>query len=150
MTVYELSDGVLVLDRLEVYPGPGLPALVGAALRELAVLYRERGGSGWAVLGEMEGLGETTGEEHDAIGRLAVRLGVPHVVSVGDPAGPVGRLHAGATLEGSWDGEAVHVPDSEIAVTLVRAGLGPGDVVVVAGTAGALGAVLDGLTELPE
>jgi UDP-N-acetylmuramoyl-tripeptide--D-alanyl-D-alanine ligase len=82
----------------------------------------------WAVLGPMAELGEDSGAEHDAIGRLVVRLNVDRLVVVGKEAGPI---HAGATLEGSWGDESTHVPDIAAAVELLRAELRTGDVVLV-------------------
>ena len=37
----------------------------------------------WAVLGEMAELGDESLAEHDAVGRLAVRLNVSKLVAVG-------------------------------------------------------------------
>ena len=56
----------------------------------------------------MEELGEFSIEQHDAIGRLAVRLDISHLVVVGEKAK---ALYLGALQEGSWDGESVWFPD---------------------------------------
>jgi UDP-N-acetylmuramoyl-tripeptide--D-alanyl-D-alanine ligase len=85
-------------------------------------------GRTWAVLGGMAELGEAADAEHDAVGRLAVRLGVSKLVAVGAAAR---RIHLGACLEGSWDGESVWVDDVRAALTLVAAQARPGDVVLV-------------------
>jgi UDP-N-acetylmuramoyl-tripeptide--D-alanyl-D-alanine ligase len=82
----------------------------------------------WAVLGEMLELGEESVTEHDAIGRLAVRLDISRVVAVGDGARP---LHQGANQEGSWGEESTWVPDAAAALALLEAELEPGDVVLV-------------------
>jgi UDP-N-acetylmuramoyl-tripeptide--D-alanyl-D-alanine ligase len=66
--------------------------------------------------------------EHDAIGRLAVRLDISRVVAVGEAARPIQH---GAALEGSWNGEAGWVPDVDAAIAALRAELRPGDVVLV-------------------
>jgi UDP-N-acetylmuramoyl-tripeptide--D-alanyl-D-alanine ligase len=50
------------------------------------------------------------------------------VVAVGEQARPI---LDGATLEGSWRGEASWVPDVAAAVALLRRELQPGDVVLV-------------------
>jgi UDP-N-acetylmuramoyl-tripeptide--D-alanyl-D-alanine ligase len=76
----------------------------------------------------MAELGPDGPAEHDALGRLAVRLDVSRVVAVGEPARPI---HHGASLEGSWDGESSWVPDPDAAVALLRGELRPGDVVLV-------------------
>ena len=39
-----------------------------------------------AVLGEMRELGESAGEEHEAVGRLAVRLDIHQLLVVGEAA----------------------------------------------------------------
>jgi UDP-N-acetylmuramoyl-tripeptide--D-alanyl-D-alanine ligase len=125
-------DGVTVIDdtcRAD-------PASTREALKDLVILSRTGARRSWAVLGEMPGLGDVTGSEHDVIGRLAVRLDVSRLVSVGDPAGPVGRLHAGAILEGSWADEAVHVVDVDAAIELLLAQVVGPDVVLVKGAAG--------------
>lgn len=55
-------------------------------------------------------------------------------------------MHHGAVMEGSWDTEAVNVPDAEAALALLRAELRPGDVVLVkASNAAGLGALADAL-----
>ncbi|MBA2740098.1 MAG: UDP-N-acetylmuramoyl-tripeptide--D-alanyl-D-alanine ligase, partial [Nocardioidaceae bacterium] len=81
-----------------------------------------------AVLGEMRELGDTAREEHDAVGRLAVRLDISQLVVVGEQARP---LHLGACLEGSWDGESVLVADTAAAIDFLRTDLAPGDIVLV-------------------
>jgi UDP-N-acetylmuramoyl-tripeptide--D-alanyl-D-alanine ligase len=125
MAVSERSDGVVVID--DAYNAN--PESVRAALKALAVLARARPGArAWAVLGPMLELGERSGEEHDAIGRLAVRLRVDRLVAVGEGAA---RIHAGAGLEGSWGEESVMVADPDAALALVSARLRPGDVVLV-------------------
>jgi UDP-N-acetylmuramoyl-tripeptide--D-alanyl-D-alanine ligase len=125
MAVSERADGVVVID--DAYNAN--PESVRAALNALAALVRARPGArAWAVLGTMLELGERSDEEHDAIGRLAVRLGVDRLVAVGEGAS---RIHAGARLEGSWGEESVMVADPEAALALLRAELRPGDVVLV-------------------
>ncbi|HEY0806604.1 MAG TPA: UDP-N-acetylmuramoyl-tripeptide--D-alanyl-D-alanine ligase, partial [Pseudonocardiaceae bacterium] len=125
MAVTERSDGVVVID--DAYNAN--PESVRAALKALAVLTRARHGArAWAVLGAMLELGERSGEEHDAIGRLAVRLRIDRLVAVGEGAA---RIHAGASHEGSWGEESVMVADPDAALALVSAQLRPGDVVLV-------------------
>jgi UDP-N-acetylmuramoyl-tripeptide--D-alanyl-D-alanine ligase len=125
MEVSERADGVVVVD--DAYNAN--PESVRAALKALAALARARPGArSWAVLGPMLELGERSGEEHDAIGRLAVRLRVDRLVAVGEGAA---RVHAGASHEGSWGEESVMVADPDAALALLRAELRPGDVVLV-------------------
>jgi UDP-N-acetylmuramoyl-tripeptide--D-alanyl-D-alanine ligase len=103
------------------------PESMRAALRALAAM-RQPGGRTIAVLGEMKELGADSIAEHDAIGRLAVRLDVWRTIAVGQGARP---LFLGAAQEGSWDGEAQWVPDAEAAVAMLRGLLRAGDVVLV-------------------
>ena len=138
------SDGVVVVN--DAYNAS--PDAMRAALRTLAVLGRAPGaGRTVAVLGEMRELGDAAQDEHDAIGRLVVRLGIAQLVVVGEQARP---LHLGACLEGSWDGESVLVPDAAAAVDLLRGRLAPGDVVLVkAARAAGLERVADALLAEP-
>ena len=125
MAVSERPDGVVVID--DAYNAN--PESVRAALKALAALARARPDArSWAVLGTMLELGERSDEEHDAIGRLAVRLRVDRLVAVGEGAA---RIHAGASHEGSWGEESVMVADPDAALALLRAELRPGDVVLV-------------------
>lgn len=82
----------------------------------------------WAVLGEMAELGEAAAAEHEALGRLAVRLDVARLVVVGP--GALG-IHEAASRESGWSGESVHVPDAESAIELLQRELLPGDLVLV-------------------
>jgi len=125
MAVTHRADGVTVVD--DAYNAS--PEAVRAALKALVAMARARPGArAWAVLGPMAELGEQSDEEHDAIGRLAVRLGIDRLVAVGDAAA---RIHAGASHEGSWGEESVMVADQQEALALVRAEVRPGDVVLV-------------------
>lgn len=124
MEVTERPDGVTVVN--DAYNAN--PESMRAALKTLASLRPAGAGRTWAVLGEMRELGESSTAEHDAIGRLAVRLNVSRLVAVGDGAR---AIHQGASLEGSWDGESVWAPGADAAFELLRAELRPGDVVLV-------------------
>ncbi|MFI5957165.1 UDP-N-acetylmuramoyl-tripeptide--D-alanyl-D-alanine ligase [Cryptosporangium sp. NPDC051539] len=143
MEVTERADGVTIVD--DSYNAN--PDSVRAALKALkAMSVRSEGRRrAWAVLGFMAELGETSREQHDAIGRLAVRLDIDRLVVVGPEAGAV---HAGAVLEGSWGEESVHVPDVDAAVRLLEEQLAPGDVVLVKASRSArLDRVVDALAE---
>lgn len=122
MEVAETAAGVTVVN--DAYNAN--PESVRAALKALVALARGR--RTWAVLGEMRELGPAAGQEHDAIGRLAVRLDVSRLLAVGEGARAV---HLGATHEGSWGDESAWVPDVDAAVAVLRAQLRPGDVVLV-------------------
>lgn len=122
MELVERSDGALVIN--DAYNAS--PESVRAALRTLVELARERGGRSWAVLGEMRELGESAIEEHDAIGRLAVRLDVSRLIAVGEGAR---AIHLGAAHEGSWGEESIFVNDVDDALTHLV--LDPRDVLLV-------------------
>lgn len=102
------------------------PESMRAALKTLAAISAGR--RTWAVLGEMLELGESSREEHDAIGRLAVRLDISRLVCVGEGTRV---MHLAASNEGSWGEESIHVPDADAAIVLLRGQVGPDDVVLV-------------------
>ena len=122
MEVREAANGVVVVN--DAYNAN--PESMRAALKTLAAMAAGR--RTWAVLGEMRELGEASVAEHDAIGRLAVRLDISKLVCVG-PATRV--MHLAASNEGSWGEESEHVADVEEAIELLRRELVPGDVVLV-------------------
>jgi UDP-N-acetylmuramoyl-tripeptide--D-alanyl-D-alanine ligase len=124
MEVAERADGVTVID--DAYNAN--PDSVRAALKALAAVGRGRPGSRTvAVLGEMRELGDSALAEHDAVGRLVVRLDIHQLLVVGAAARPI---HLGATLEGSWGEESVFVEDTTAATDWLRTHLAPGDVVL--------------------
>ncbi|WP_329561477.1 UDP-N-acetylmuramoyl-tripeptide--D-alanyl-D-alanine ligase [Streptomyces uncialis] len=128
MEVTERPDGVTVVN--DAYNAN--PESMRAALRALAAMgsgARAEGGRTWAVLGAMAELGDEALAEHDAIGRLAVRLNVSKLVAVGGRE--AAWLRMGAYNEGSWGEESVHVSDAQAAIDLLRGELRPGDVVLV-------------------
>ncbi|TVL90888.1 UDP-N-acetylmuramoyl-tripeptide--D-alanyl-D-alanine ligase [Streptomyces sp. SAJ15] len=128
MEVTERADGVTVVN--DAYNAN--PDSMRAALRALVAMGKAgeaRGGRTWAVLGQMAELGEESLAEHDAVGRLAVRLNVSKLVAVGGQE--AAWLDMGAKNEGSWGEESVHVSDVRAAVDLLRSELRPGDVVLV-------------------
>jgi len=103
------------------------PDSMAAALKTLAQI-REPGSRTLAVLGEMSELGEFSGEEHDRIGLLAVRLGIDQLVIVGPEAR---RMHITAINEGSWDGESLYFETQDEAFEHLQTALRPGDTVLV-------------------
>lgn len=122
MECFELPNGVTLID--DSYNAN--PESMRSALRALAMIGRHR--RTWAVLGEMRELGDAAVEEHDAIGRMAVRLDISHLVAVG----PMGKImQIAATNEGSWGDESAHVTDVEAAIAHVLERWQPGDVVLV-------------------
>ena len=123
MEVLDPGTGIVVIN--DAYNAS--PDSTAAALKTLAQIVAP-GQRSVAVLGEMAELGEYAAEEHDRIGRLAVRLNIGKLYVVGEGAR---RIQAAAGLEGSWDGESVFVADIDRAYDLLREELRPGDVVLV-------------------
>ncbi|HSR25064.1 MAG TPA: UDP-N-acetylmuramoyl-tripeptide--D-alanyl-D-alanine ligase [Candidatus Eisenbacteria bacterium] len=119
MEVSERPDGVMVVN--DAYNAN--PDSVRAALEALVAMARGR--RSWAVLGEMLELGESSRQEHEAIGRLVAQLDVGHLVVVGEGARPIQQ---GVDADGE---ESVFVPDADAALALLRQRVRPGDVVLV-------------------
>ncbi|TFD47649.1 UDP-N-acetylmuramoyl-tripeptide--D-alanyl-D-alanine ligase [Cryobacterium sp. TMT1-2-1] len=123
MEVLGGRDGVTIIN--DAYNAS--PDSMTAALKTLAQI-REPGMRTVAVLGEMAELGELSGEEHDRIGLLAVRLNISQLIVVGAAAR---RMHISTINEGSWDGESAFVDTPDAAFELLRDSLQPGDTVLV-------------------
>ncbi|MEU4415286.1 UDP-N-acetylmuramoyl-tripeptide--D-alanyl-D-alanine ligase [Nocardia salmonicida] len=126
------------------------PDSVRAALKALVTLAKPANRRSWAVLGEMGELGDTSVIEHDAIGRLAVRLDVDRLIVIGTGR-PSHGMHQGAVMEGSWGEESILVPDIDAAIALLDDEIAAGDVVLVkASKAVGLWAVAEHLTGAAE
>ncbi|KQX06715.1 MULTISPECIES: UDP-N-acetylmuramoyl-tripeptide--D-alanyl-D-alanine ligase [unclassified Leifsonia] len=123
MEVMGGRDGVTVIN--DAYNAS--PDSMSAAIKTLAQIA-EPGQRTIAVLGEMSELGEYSGEEHDRIGLLAVRLNVSQLVVVGAAAR---RMHISTINEGSWDGESAYVETVDEAFDLLESSIRPGDLVLV-------------------
>jgi UDP-N-acetylmuramoyl-tripeptide--D-alanyl-D-alanine ligase len=105
------------------------PDSMRAALKTLADLGRRPGaGRTFAVLGEMRELGDVAREEHEQVGRSAVRRGVSQLVVVGEEAGPI---HLAANRASARDDQSLAVPDADAALAYLHGALRPGDVVLV-------------------
>lgn len=104
------------------------PDSMKAALQTLAQLGRISGKKTVAVMGEMAELGEFSVQEHDAIGRIAVRLNLGQVVVVGKGAK---LIHMGASQEGSWDGESQYFDEISNALAYLREMLTGDEIVLV-------------------
>lgn len=117
------KDGVVIIN--DAYNAS--PESMKAALQTLAHLGRS-GRRTVAVLGEMAELGHLSVQEHDAIGRIVVRLNIDELVVVGDGAK---LIHMGALQEGSWDGESKFFSSIDEAKQHLRGMLATGDIVLV-------------------
>jgi UDP-N-acetylmuramoyl-tripeptide--D-alanyl-D-alanine ligase len=78
MELHDLGDFVVINDSYNANPES-----TAAALKTLALFAQERGGASWAFLGKMHELGESEAQSHQEIGRLAIELGIDHLVGVG-------------------------------------------------------------------
>jgi UDP-N-acetylmuramoyl-tripeptide--D-alanyl-D-alanine ligase len=135
MEVHQRRDGVTVIN--DAYNAN--PESVRAALDALAHLTQAsvgQGGRGFAVLGHMAELGDTSRASHEDIGEYAAGLGGPGqagsalagLIAVGEEAAP---LLDGTRRVRSWTGEAQAVPDGATAVQILANRLKPSDVVLV-------------------
>jgi UDP-N-acetylmuramoyl-tripeptide--D-alanyl-D-alanine ligase len=151
MRVSTRADGVTVID--DAYNAN--PDSMRAGLQALAWISAAGGADpagkrrSWAVLGEMAELGDDAISEHDRIGRLAVRLDVSRLIVVGTGRS-MSAMHHGAVMEGArgleGEREVAILADIDAALTLLRAELQPGDVVLVkASNSAGLGALADSL-----
>ena len=123
MQLTHRADGVTVIN--DAYNAS--PDSTKAALQTLAQLGRS-GRRTIAVIGEMAELGEFSREQHDAIGRVVVRLNIDQLVVVGERAKLV---HLGAMQEGSWDGESEYFDHAEDALAYLQDLVRAGDIVLV-------------------
>jgi len=127
MALSERADGVRILD--DAYNAS--PESMRAAFRALKAVAE--GGRTWAVVGEMLEMGEASIAAHDFLGEDAVRLGIDHLVVVGDGARPA---FVSAVREGSWGDEAAFVATIDEARELIASRVAPGDTVLVKGSHG--------------
>lgn len=123
MELLERGDGVTVIN--DAYNAS--PDSTAAALRSLAHMTRQAGRRSVAVLGEMAELGPHAVEEHDRLGRQAVRLRIDRLVVVGTGAK---AIHDAAELESSFGQETTWVATAAEAEALLRDELRAGDVVL--------------------
>jgi len=130
MEVHQRADGVTVInDAYNANPESVRAAI--DALAHLAQCHLGQGGRGFAVLGHMAELGDSSQASHEDIGEYAARAGdsgLAGLIAVGEEAAP---LLAGARRVPSWPGEAVAVPDGAAALDVLANQLKPGDVVLV-------------------
>ena len=128
LTRRRAADGTLVLDDTDAVA----PDDVRASFRVLADIGRT-GLRTVAVVGGLQVAEADRLEEHDALGRIVVRLDIAQLVVIGHDAR---HLNMAANLEGSWNGESVLVDDAATAYDFVRATTGADTVMLVSGGAG--------------
>jgi UDP-N-acetylmuramoyl-tripeptide--D-alanyl-D-alanine ligase len=122
MEIVELANDITIIN--DAYNAN--PESVKAGLKALKDFAKTK--RTWAVLGEMRELGASALEEHDAIGRLCVRLDISKTLAVGEAAK---SIQLGASLEGSWGQEALYVEDVDGAITQLIQEVQPGDVIYI-------------------
>jgi UDP-N-acetylmuramoyl-tripeptide--D-alanyl-D-alanine ligase len=123
MQVLNRADGVTIIN--DAYNAS--PDSTKAALQTLAQLGKT-GRRTIAILGEMAELGSESRQQHDAIGRIVVRLNIDQLIVVGMGAK---LIHMGAEQEGSWAGESIFFESIDEALAYVRGMLRAGDLVLV-------------------
>jgi UDP-N-acetylmuramoyl-tripeptide--D-alanyl-D-alanine ligase len=127
METHTRADGVTIVN--DAYNAN--PDSMRHSLKALASMTQGLDQRSVAVLGRMNELGDDARTAHEDIGRYAAELGLDQIIMVGGD-------EAGWMTEGarSLSKEAVHVPDQETALHLLRSLLRPGDVVLVKASRG--------------
>jgi len=82
-------------------------------------------GRRWAVLGEMRELGDFADALHAEVGRHAAEAGIDHLVCIGEGTRPMYQAAMAQGVDSLW------LPSTDDAIAVLRAGLEPGDVVLV-------------------
>ncbi len=150
MELHERSDGMVVVN--DAYNAN--PASMAAAIDALVAIGQRRGARTAAVLGVMLELGESSEDDHRAVGRYAAERGVDVLVAVGTDAAAIA---AGAESVPQWRGETVTPVGREDALAWVRKNVAAADaspgswvVLVKASRGAALESVADGLLDEEE
>lgn len=121
-----LTDGTVLID--------GTAAVTQREVRtfqQQLAEWEHRGARTVHVAGELNTTHDSWLDDHDAVGRLAVRFNVHRIVTVGEGAR---HIHNAAGLEGSWDGESLLVSDVQRAYDEVRPLRGAGTAILVTGS----------------
>ena len=135
-----LKDARLSPWRMEMLEGAGgirivndaynaNPSSMAAALK--AVRWMAKDSRSIAVLGEMAELGELAASEHERVGELVARLGIDHLIVVGEGAA---GMAIGAEREGVEPERIARVGTVEEAAEAVRRLARSGDVVLLKGS----------------
>ena len=118
MEIIELPHLLLINDAYNASPES-----VAAALKTLKLFAQERGGESWAFLGMMHELGESSQNDHGAIGTLASELGIDHLVCVGAPE------YASELAE--TDALSIHICEDKAKALVLAENMNQGDVALV-------------------
>jgi len=122
MAVTARADGVTFID--DSYNAS--PESMKAAMRALVEVAE--GGRTFAVIGEMREMGPQSREAHWDVGHHAVRLGIDHLIVVGEGAKPA---FDSAVREGSWGDEAAYVGTIGEAREFLERQVAAGDTVLI-------------------
>jgi UDP-N-acetylmuramoyl-tripeptide--D-alanyl-D-alanine ligase len=122
MEVQEGPGGVTVIN--DAYNAN--PESVRAALDALG--HMARGRRSFAILGQMNELGDESRDSHLEAGAHAAGTGVTGLIVVGKLAEPILE---GALATAGWHGEAIGVSTGAEAVAALRGRLAAGDVVLI-------------------
>ena len=125
MEVVDAAGGIRVLN--DAYNAN--PQSMAAALK--AVRWMAKQGRSIAVLGEMAELGTVAAREHERAGELVARLGIDHLIVVGEGASAIA---IGAEREGVEPERIARVDTVDEAAEQVRRIARQGDVVLVKGS----------------
>jgi UDP-N-acetylmuramoyl-tripeptide--D-alanyl-D-alanine ligase len=128
MEVHRRADGVTIVN--DAYNAN--PDSMEKSLGALAIMGRGQNQRTIAVLGRMNELGEDSRSAHEAVGRVAARLGLDELVAVG---GEEAQWMQQAAAE-AGAASALHMPDQDAALGLLQRTLRPGDVVLVKASRG--------------
>ncbi|MFE7072580.1 UDP-N-acetylmuramoyl-tripeptide--D-alanyl-D-alanine ligase [Streptomyces sp. NPDC057620] len=121
------ADGVTIVN--DAYNAN--PHSMRHSLNALASMTRGHDQRSVAVLGRMNELGQDERTAHEEIGRYAAELGLDQIILVGGEE--AGWMQQGASSTGAT---AVHLPDQDAALHLLRTTLQPGDVVLIKASRG--------------
>ncbi|HET8957275.1 MAG TPA: hypothetical protein VFM95_02340 [Microcella sp.] len=135
-------SGLLVLDDRDA----ATAAEVRRSLQVVAGLTRGTDARSFVVAGELVTEPAEWFDDHDALGRVVVRLDIAQLIVIGYGAR---HLHNAAGLEGSWDGESLLVATADEAYASLHDRVRSGDVVLVTGGGVSdLSTLVDRLTEV--
>ncbi|MEV3853126.1 UDP-N-acetylmuramoyl-tripeptide--D-alanyl-D-alanine ligase [Streptomyces sp. NPDC050095] len=127
METHTRPDGVTIVN--DAYNAN--PDSMRSSLEALATMTRGNNQRSIAVLGRMNELGDNARDAHEGIGRTAAALHLDQVLTVGGDE--AGWIQCSASEHGA---DAVHLPDQDTALHLLRTTLRPGDVVLVKASRG--------------
>ncbi|MER5972329.1 UDP-N-acetylmuramoyl-tripeptide--D-alanyl-D-alanine ligase [Streptomyces sp. NPDC002055] len=123
MEVHELADGVTVIN--DAYNAN--PDSMHESLKALAAIGRGRDRRTVAVLGHMNELGADSRSAHEGVGHMVAELGLDQFIAIGGEEAQ--WMQQAATSAGA--AAALHLPDQDTALALLRSTLRTGDVVLV-------------------